>query len=71
MDLAKIENAWLEPSWRQPEQIYGCELCGGAVCAGDLYIEVDGRIVCVECLDSLTARELAVEMLNNKITIAE
>lgn len=63
-----IENAWLEPPQSLAEAVYSCELCNEAVCAGDLYIELDGLIICIDCLDSLTARELAVEVLNNKIT---
>jgi hypothetical protein len=63
-------NAWLEPPQSLAEAVYSCELCNEAVCAGDLYIELDGIIICIDCLDSLTARELAVEVLNNKITAA-
>lgn len=58
--FAVIENAWLEPPQHLPEAVYNCELCAEAVCAGDPYIELDG----------LTARELAVEVLNNKIITA-
>lgn len=65
-----IENAWLEPPQSLAEAVYSCELCNEAVCAGDLYIELDGLIICIDCLDSLTARELALEVLNNKITAA-
>ena len=59
-----IENAWLEPPQSLAEAVYSCELCNEAVGAGD------GLIICIDCLDSLTARELAVEVLNNKITAA-
>ena len=67
-----IENAWLEPPQSLAEAVYSCKLCNEAVYAGDLYIELDGLIICIDCLDShsLTARELAVEVLNNKITAA-
>ncbi|WP_455652424.1 hypothetical protein [Phascolarctobacterium sp.] len=68
--FAVIENAWLEPPQQLPEAIYNCELCAEAVCAGDPYIELDGLIICAYCLDGLTARELAVEVLNNKIITA-
>jgi len=65
-----IENAWLEPPQSLAEDVYSCELCNEAVGAGDLYIELDGLIICIDYLDSLMARELAVEVLNNKITAA-
>lgn len=70
MDFAGIENAWLESPCRLPQAIYNCELCSEDVCCGDLYMELEGMIICVDCLDSLTGRELAVEVLNNKITPA-
>ena len=69
-DFTAFENAWLEPPQSLADEVFSCELCNVAVGAGDLYIELDGIIICIDCLDSLTARELAVEVLNNKITAA-
>ena len=65
-----IENAWLEPPQSLAEAVYSCKLCNEAVYAGDLYIELDGLLICIDCLDSLTARGRAVEVWNNKITAA-
>ena len=45
-----IENAWLEPPQSLAEAVYSCELCNEAVCAGDFYIELDGLIICIDCL---------------------
>lgn len=65
-DRKCVAGTSAEPGGRR----VSCELCNEAVGAGDLYIELDGLIICIDCLDSLTARELAVEVLNNKITAA-
>lgn len=69
--FVKIENAWLEPSTLQEKPLYICEWCDEAICCGDSYIEIAGLMICTECLDSLSAREMAVEVLNHKIIVAE
>lgn len=68
--FAKVESDWLEPQQRPPRVLYNCELCAENICVGDAFLEIDGLMLCTDCLDGLSAREMALDVLNNKITIA-
>lgn len=66
-----LENAWLEP--REPRQTarYVCCWCGEVIGAGEEYAEgPQGGAVCLACIESLTGRELAEALLDEKIKTA-
>jgi len=43
---------------RRPRVAAECHRCGGEIFEGERYLDFDGEIICPECVDEMSAKEV-------------
>jgi len=58
------------PNAPEPVVVYNCSNCGEGILDGDEYVEIDGKYICMDCLDNMTTKEL-LETCGYEVETAE
>lgn len=57
------------PNATEPVPEFECTECGYGIFAGDKYLEINGNMYCMECLEEKTPEEL-LELVGESLSIA-